>query len=81
MIENQKTDYAIGLASALNEAGILDLRLREAPADIRLTVVRAKVIDNVDRDDVLNDPLGWSRRRAAKRKMQVILLSDLHSLC
>ncbi|OAH35131.1 hypothetical protein [Methylorubrum populi] len=81
LVESRKTDYAAGLASALHEAGAYDLRLREAPADIRLTSVRARMIDNADRDDVIEDPLGWSRRRAAKGKLHVILLSDVRSLC
>lgn len=81
LVESRKTDYAAGFASALHEAGAHDLRLREAPADIRLTSVRARMIDNADRDDVIEDPLGWSRRRAAKGKLHVILLPDVRSLC
>ncbi|AIQ89360.1 hypothetical protein MCBMB27_00939 [Methylobacterium phyllosphaerae] len=81
LAERRTTDYTAGLASALREASMLDHRLREAPADIRLTVLRVPVIDNAHRDDIINDPLGWSRRRAPKRRLQVMLLSDSRSLC
>lgn len=81
LAERRTTDYTAGLASALREASMLDHRLREAPADIRLTVLRVPVIDNARRDDIIDDPLGWSRRRAPKRRLQVMLLSDSRSLC
>lgn len=81
LAESQTINYAAGLGSALREASMLDLRLREVPADIRLTVVRTQVIDNANRGDIIDDPLGWSRRRGTKRKLQVILLSNARSLC
>ncbi|MEH3062556.1 MAG: hypothetical protein PGN33_07200 [Methylobacterium radiotolerans] len=81
LAERRTADHKAGLASALHQASMLDLRLREAPADIRLTVLRVPVIDNARRDDIIDDPLGWSRRLAPKRKLQVMLLSDSRSLC
>lgn len=64
------------LQDAFNEGRRSSERIRDAPTDITLTSVKAKMLDNGDLPRILLDPFGWAGTQTSRHKMHVIVLSS-----